>query len=247
MTSLDWQGYPILRFEDCPAITPVVVQRPDERSTGAGEETMAAAAAAIANAFFDATGRRHGPLPLHAGPGAGGPEARLNNLNFVRQVATAFPAAPEAGYLQADTTKGSNLIMAIWDKPEPGSNSPPGSPPRTVGRTACRPAPRLPRAPHRRLNLTRPRSPKERSEMKESIIASGLSIEGKIIGTGHVRVAGKFKGDVQVEGNLHIDAGAQGRRPGARQRSASSAANCRATSKAPSASSCSRAARSPAT
>lgn len=45
--------------------------------------------------------------------------------------------------------------------------------------------------------------------MKESIIASGLSIEGKIIGNGHVRVAGKFKGDIQVEGNLHIDNGAK--------------------------------------
>ena len=45
--------------------------------------------------------------------------------------------------------------------------------------------------------------------MKESVIASGLSIEGKIVGSGHVRVAGKFKGDVQVEGNLHIDSGAR--------------------------------------
>jgi cytoskeletal protein CcmA (bactofilin family) len=46
-------------------------------------------------------------------------------------------------------------------------------------------------------------------DMKESIIASGLSIEGKIIGSGHIRVAGKFKGDIQVEGNLHIDSGAK--------------------------------------
>lgn len=45
--------------------------------------------------------------------------------------------------------------------------------------------------------------------MKESLIASGLTIEGKINGNGHVRVAGKFKGDIQVEGNLHIDAGAK--------------------------------------
>ena len=45
--------------------------------------------------------------------------------------------------------------------------------------------------------------------MKESVISAGLTIEGKIIGTGHVRVAGKFKGDVQVEGNLHIDVGAK--------------------------------------
>jgi CO/xanthine dehydrogenase Mo-binding subunit len=40
------------------------VQRMNERSTGAGEETMAAAAAAIANAFFDATGRRMEQFPF---------------------------------------------------------------------------------------------------------------------------------------------------------------------------------------
>jgi nicotinate dehydrogenase subunit B len=64
VTSLDWQSYPILRFEDCPAVTAVVVQRTAERSTGAGEEVMAAAAAAIANAFFDATGKRMEQFPL---------------------------------------------------------------------------------------------------------------------------------------------------------------------------------------
>ncbi len=50
--------------------------------------------------------------------------------------------------------------------------------------------------------------PKARMEMKESVISAGLAIEGKIVGSGHVRVAGKFKGDVQVDGNLHIDSGA---------------------------------------
>ena len=64
VTSLDWQSYPILRMDACPDITPVIVQRLDERSTGAGEETMAAAAAAIANAFFDATGRRMERFPF---------------------------------------------------------------------------------------------------------------------------------------------------------------------------------------
>jgi nicotinate dehydrogenase subunit B len=64
VASLDWQSYPILRFEDCPAITAVVVQRTGERSSGAGEETMAAAAAAIANAFHDATGKRLEQFPL---------------------------------------------------------------------------------------------------------------------------------------------------------------------------------------
>jgi nicotinate dehydrogenase subunit B len=64
VTSLDWQSYPILRFEDCPAITAVVIQQPAEPSSGAGEEVMAAAAAAIANAFFDATGKRMDQFPL---------------------------------------------------------------------------------------------------------------------------------------------------------------------------------------
>ncbi len=62
--SLDWSSYPVIRFEDCPEVTPVVVQRLDEKSLGAGEEVMAATAAAIANAFFDATGRRMTQYPL---------------------------------------------------------------------------------------------------------------------------------------------------------------------------------------
>lgn len=64
VTSLDWSSYPILRFEECPQVTPVVVQRLDQRPSGAGEEVMAAAAAAIANAFFDATGVRMKEYPL---------------------------------------------------------------------------------------------------------------------------------------------------------------------------------------
>jgi len=44
---------------------------------------------------------------------------------------------------------------------------------------------------------------------KESIIASDITIEGKIEGAGHVRIAGKFKGDVHVQGNLTIESGAQ--------------------------------------
>ena len=64
VTSLDWSSYPILRFEESPEVTAVVVQHLDQRSTGAGEEVMAAAAAAIANAFFDATGVRMTEYPF---------------------------------------------------------------------------------------------------------------------------------------------------------------------------------------
>jgi cytoskeletal protein CcmA (bactofilin family) len=48
-----------------------------------------------------------------------------------------------------------------------------------------------------------------RTEAKESLIASDITIEGKIEGTGHVRIAGKFKGDVNVQGDLTIEAGAK--------------------------------------
>jgi CO/xanthine dehydrogenase Mo-binding subunit len=66
VTSLDWNSYAILRFGETPAVTPIVVQRMDQKSTGAGEEVVAAASAAIANAFFDATGVRLREYPLTA-------------------------------------------------------------------------------------------------------------------------------------------------------------------------------------
>ncbi len=43
----------------------------------------------------------------------------------------------------------------------------------------------------------------------ESVIGADLAIEGKIEGSGHIRVAGSFKGDVTVEGNLTIETGAK--------------------------------------
>ncbi|HEV8355883.1 MAG TPA: polymer-forming cytoskeletal protein [Gemmatimonadales bacterium] len=53
-----------------------------------------------------------------------------------------------------------------------------------------------------------PRRPSDR-DAKESLIAAEITIEGKIEGTGHIRIAGKFKGDVHVQGNLSIEAGAK--------------------------------------
>jgi CO/xanthine dehydrogenase Mo-binding subunit len=64
VTSLDWVSYPILRFAEHPNVTAVVVQRLDEPATGAGEEVMGATGAAIANAFFDATGARLRQYPM---------------------------------------------------------------------------------------------------------------------------------------------------------------------------------------
>lgn len=64
VTSLDWNLYPVLRFAEHPEVVPIVVQRMDQPSTGAGEEVMGATAAAVANAFFDATGSRLRQYPM---------------------------------------------------------------------------------------------------------------------------------------------------------------------------------------
>jgi cytoskeletal protein CcmA (bactofilin family) len=87
--------------------------------------------------------------------------------------------------------------MALWDKPEPGAATAPAAAGQALASSPLS------------QETTLKSAPKERIEMKESLIASGLAIEGKINGNGHVRVAGKFKGDIEVEGNLHIDAGAK--------------------------------------
>ena len=91
--------------------------------------------------------------------------------------------------------------MALWDKPESGA-----APPAPASGTPPRPASASPSSLYTQDTAS---APKERNDMKESIISAGLSIEGKINGNGHVRVAGKFTGDINVEGNLHIDAGAR--------------------------------------
>jgi cytoskeletal protein CcmA (bactofilin family) len=51
--------------------------------------------------------------------------------------------------------------------------------------------------------------PAPTESVKESLVAADLSVEGKIQGVGHVRIAGRFAGDVNVEGNVVIDAGAR--------------------------------------
>lgn len=46
------------------------------------------------------------------------------------------------------------------------------------------------------------------SKPSESILAAGLLIEGKIEGRGDIRVVGRVKGTVNVEGQLTIEPGA---------------------------------------
>lgn len=64
VTSVDWAGYPILRFSDVPKIEIELVDRPSEPPLGAGEAACAAVGAALANAVFDATGLRLRTVPF---------------------------------------------------------------------------------------------------------------------------------------------------------------------------------------
>jgi nicotinate dehydrogenase subunit B len=64
VTSTDWVTYPILRIKDSPAVTVAIVNRPDQPPSGVGEATHEGVPAAIANAFFDATGVRIREYPM---------------------------------------------------------------------------------------------------------------------------------------------------------------------------------------
>ncbi|PJF33551.1 MAG: aldehyde dehydrogenase, partial [Phototrophicales bacterium] len=56
--SVDWDTYPILRFEHAPTIQTVLLNRPNQPFLGAGEGTQPPTPAAIANAVYDAIGVR---------------------------------------------------------------------------------------------------------------------------------------------------------------------------------------------
>ena len=92
--------------------------------------------------------------------------------------------------------------MAIWkdivakDSTQPDSAASVAAP---VNRPRPEPVPSTP-SPHS--------GTAARKDLKESVIATGLTFEGKIEGSGHVRISGRFKGDVHVDGTLTVEAGA---------------------------------------
>ena len=63
--SVDWASYPILEMRDAPEeIDIVLINSTDVAPSGAGEPTMRCVPAAVANAFYDATGVRMRRVPL---------------------------------------------------------------------------------------------------------------------------------------------------------------------------------------
>ena len=96
--------------------------------------------------------------------------------------------------------------MALWKETTPGTASASPGPGVASSTPPAREPERTNVAP---LSPDVPRRQAPRQEMKESFLSADLTIEGKIVGSGHVRIAGRFKGDVQVDGNLSLDAGAR--------------------------------------
>ncbi|MBR0695666.1 molybdopterin cofactor-binding domain-containing protein [Bradyrhizobium lablabi] len=65
ITSIDWQTYPILRFNAVPERIDVhIINRPGQPFLGSGETGQGPAAASLANAIANATGKRLRDLPL---------------------------------------------------------------------------------------------------------------------------------------------------------------------------------------
>jgi CO/xanthine dehydrogenase Mo-binding subunit len=64
MKAVDYGSYPIQDFASTPAMTSVVIDRPELPSLGVGEGSQAPTGAAIANAIFAATGRRVTEIPF---------------------------------------------------------------------------------------------------------------------------------------------------------------------------------------
>jgi len=65
ITSIDWQTYPILRFDAVPESIEVhIINRPGKPFLGSGETGQGPAAASVANAIANATGIRLRDLPL---------------------------------------------------------------------------------------------------------------------------------------------------------------------------------------
>jgi isoquinoline 1-oxidoreductase len=69
LTNGRFAGYRVPRFRDIPKLDVVLLDRKDQQPVGAGETPIIAIAPAIANAVFDATGKRVRTMPIRL-PGA---------------------------------------------------------------------------------------------------------------------------------------------------------------------------------
>ncbi len=98
--------------------------------------------------------------------------------------------------------------MAIWNQPTPEeTNEKRTERPPVIPTTPPQSAPVIP-TPSPQSAPVIPARPSIASAREETVFGSGVTIEGKIEGDANVRIAGKFKGDIQIKGDLTIDKGA---------------------------------------
>jgi cytoskeletal protein CcmA (bactofilin family) len=96
--------------------------------------------------------------------------------------------------------------MSLWKE---NTMAKPAPEPVRAAPTDIKESPRLETAPRPEPQRVAPAAvPVSSGPRKESLIAADVTIEGKIEGGGSVRIAGRFKGDVNVQGDLTIEAGA---------------------------------------
>jgi len=62
--NLDWDSYPVIRFNMVPEVDIVLINRPEMQPLGGGEPSIVPVTAAIANAIYDATGARMRQVPF---------------------------------------------------------------------------------------------------------------------------------------------------------------------------------------
>ena len=90
--------------------------------------------------------------------------------------------------------------MALWKEiTTPGPTGHSSSPSPSIDRPTPEPSPSPPPAA---------RKAREPADGGDSMIAANITIEGKIEGSGNVLIAGRFKGDVRIDGNFNIEPGA---------------------------------------
>jgi cytoskeletal protein CcmA (bactofilin family) len=110
-----------------------------------------------------------------------------------------FETAPEVHSESLKTNFPREVFMALWNpqaQPETSGKPPIEKPP--VEQPSVTPASSVPA-----------RKEYAAKDRRESVFGTGVSIDGKIEGDGDVRIAGKFKGEIQIKGDLTIEKGAR--------------------------------------
>jgi cytoskeletal protein CcmA (bactofilin family) len=90
--------------------------------------------------------------------------------------------------------------MALWNQPTPEESN---------EKPRVEPPPLTPAAPTPTPTSTSSLKESAPRDRRETVFGAGVSIEGRIEGDADVRIGGKFKGDIQIKGDLSIEKGAQ--------------------------------------